>query len=547
MPDTRGAALTGGWDTRVSRRTLLRTGGSLAAGAVLMGRTSPARAAPPFNADRPFSLGVASGDPTPDGFVLWTRLLPEGSALDGSAMTQEPYGVRYEIAADPDFRADRPPRHPGGALGGVPHGARGDRRAPVGPLVLVPVQVGHGDQRRRPDAYGAGARRGGRQLRFAFTSCQNYARRLLRRPRNLAAARTSTSSCTSATTSTRTSTRAASSRRAGRAASRRRVPLALGLPHPATPLQARPAAAGGASRRCPWLSTWDDHEVVNNYAGLVMNPEVPLEDAKARRAAAYLAYWEHQPLSRSRKPVDDDMPIFRRAALGRSGPFHVIDTRQYRDDQTPAACAQADRDPASGYCHEPDRPDAPDARRRAARLALRRASSASGDAAGTCSPTRSASRPRTSGTAARASASASTAGTATSTSARTCSTTSPPQAHEPRRDHRRQARQLRPRRPAELPLPRRRAGRHGVHRHLDQQRRAAEPGRRSCRSRGTRRSCGRTSTTATCASSSTPEAWRSDFRVIDFRRAGTSNISVWTETSWQVTPDKPGATQVTAV
>ena len=25
----------------------------------------------------PFSLGVASGDPSPDGFVLWTKLAPK--------------------------------------------------------------------------------------------------------------------------------------------------------------------------------------------------------------------------------------------------------------------------------------------------------------------------------------------------------------------------------------------------------------------------------------------------------------------------------------
>ncbi len=206
MPDTRGATLTGGWDTRVSRRTLLRTGGSLAAGAVLMGRTSPARAAPPFNADRPFSLGVASGDPTPDGFVLWTRLLPEGSALDGSAMTQEPYGVRYEIAADPDFRQIVRRGTQEALWEESAHGARGDRRAPVGPLVLVPVQVGHGDQRRRPDAHGAGSRRGGAVLPLRLHVVPELRGRLLRRAASSWPRRTSTSSCTSATTSTRTST-----------------------------------------------------------------------------------------------------------------------------------------------------------------------------------------------------------------------------------------------------------------------------------------------------------------------------------------------------
>jgi alkaline phosphatase D len=106
-----------------------------------------------------------------------------------------------------------------------------------------------------------------------------------------------------------------------------------------------------AHRALPWLSTWDDHEVENNYAGLVMSPEVPLEDAKLRRAAAYLAYWEHQPLPRSRKPVDENMPIFRRMFWGDLAVFHVIDTRQYRDDQgATRQCEPLDRDPESGYC-----------------------------------------------------------------------------------------------------------------------------------------------------------------------------------------------------
>ena len=106
-----------------------------------------------------------------------------------------------------------------------------------------------------------------------------------------------------------------------------------------------------AHRRCPWLLTWDDHEVENNYADLVMDPEVPLATAKERRAAAYLAYWEHQPLSRTLKPVDENMHLYRRAHWGSLATFHVLDTRQYRDDQVgPPQCGAANRDPVSSYC-----------------------------------------------------------------------------------------------------------------------------------------------------------------------------------------------------
>ena len=37
----------------------------------------------------------------------------------------------------------------------------------------------------------------------------------------------------------------------------------------------------------PWLVTWDDHEFKNNYADLDFDPDVPVEVATARRAAAY--------------------------------------------------------------------------------------------------------------------------------------------------------------------------------------------------------------------------------------------------------------------
>ena len=100
----------------------------------------------------------------------------------------------------------------------------------------------------------------------------------------------------------------------------------------------------------PWLMTWDDHEFKDNYADLAINSAEPIEDVAKRRAAAYLAYWEHAPLARSRKPVGEDMNLYRRAHWGSLATFHVLDTRQYRDDQMSRQCTPAERDPVSGYC-----------------------------------------------------------------------------------------------------------------------------------------------------------------------------------------------------
>jgi alkaline phosphatase D len=67
---------------------------------------SPAGAAPagPLRSD-PFTLGVASGDPDHDGFVLWTRLATQPLAEDGmGGMPNRPVVVSWELATDPRFR-----------------------------------------------------------------------------------------------------------------------------------------------------------------------------------------------------------------------------------------------------------------------------------------------------------------------------------------------------------------------------------------------------------------------------------------------------------
>ncbi|WP_342765906.1 alkaline phosphatase D family protein [Haladaptatus sp. DYF46] len=92
----------------------------------------------------------------------------------------------------------------------------------------------------------------------------------------------------------------------------------------------------------PWIVTWDDHEVANNYADEI-DEGTPPEEFLERRAAAYQAYWEHQPIRRSRMPDGPDMPLYRRFTFGQLAEFDVLDTRQYRDDQT--ASSEAANDP----------------------------------------------------------------------------------------------------------------------------------------------------------------------------------------------------------
>lgn len=84
----------------------------------------------------------------------------------------------------------------------------------------------------------------------------------------------------------------------------------------------------------PWILTWDDHEFDNNYANAVseesgISPEAFLR----RRANAYQAYYEHMPLRRSAIPKGPDMKLYRNVNFGRLLEFDVLDTRQYRSDQ----------------------------------------------------------------------------------------------------------------------------------------------------------------------------------------------------------------------
>jgi alkaline phosphatase D len=83
----------------------------------------------------------------------------------------------------------------------------------------------------------------------------------------------------------------------------------------------------------PWLVTWDDHEVENNYADEIPENDVDPAVFLERRAAAYQAYYEHMPLRRSSVPQGPDMQLYRRIAFGELVSFDVLDTRQYRDDQ----------------------------------------------------------------------------------------------------------------------------------------------------------------------------------------------------------------------
>jgi len=81
----------------------------------------------------------------------------------------------------------------------------------------------------------------------------------------------------------------------------------------------------------PWLVTWDDHEVENDYAD---DRSEALDPAFLKlRAAAYQAFLEHMPLRRSVLLEGGGIRLYDRHAWGSLATIHMLDDRQYRSHQ----------------------------------------------------------------------------------------------------------------------------------------------------------------------------------------------------------------------
>ena len=95
-------------------------------------------------------------------------------------------------------------------------------------------------------------------------------------------------------------------------------PAALPLYKLDTDLQAAHAS-------CPFLSSFDDHEVLNNWAGDRDPKDTPPEDFLFRRAAAFQAWYEHMPVRRSMVPRGPDMLAYRNFQIGKLANIAVLD------------------------------------------------------------------------------------------------------------------------------------------------------------------------------------------------------------------------------
>ncbi len=317
---------------RPSRRRFLQALAALGLASTFQPVRAQFQPNPRFVAN-PFSLGVASGYPLPAGFMLWTRLAPVPEA-PGGGMGPEVVPVRWEVARDEKFAhivasgiayagpdwAHSVHVEVTGLEPSRPYWYRfrvGAAASPVGRARTAPAFAG------KPD-----------KLRFALASCQQYEQGYFGAYRAIAADDLDLVAFVGDYIYESSW---------GRDHVRKH---SAGEPHTLDDYRARYALYKGdpdlqaAHASCAWLFTWDDHEVENDYAAdrseNVDHPEWFL----ARRAAAYKAYYEHQPLRREMVPFGPHAKLYTRVSFGNLANFHVIDDRQYR---SPQVCPRAGR------------------------------------------------------------------------------------------------------------------------------------------------------------------------------------------------------------
>ena len=280
----------------------------------------------------PFTLGVASGEPTSDSVVLWTRLAPRPLESDGSGgMTDRDLDVEWQLARDPQFssivRTDT-----------ATASSRDAHSLHVEPVGLEPGRdywyrfrvdshispVGRTRTAPKPGAPDP--------INFAVTSCAFWEQGWFTVYRHIAndnpdlvlhlgdyiyeyepRFKPPASGIIREHLGGRLKTLAQFRRRHSQYRSD-------------PDLQAAHAAA-------PWLVIPDDHEIADNW-NAENAKDIPDPSAFAPvRAAALQAYWENMPLRAEARPDHSGLPVFRAVPWGRTATFHMLDTRQYRDRQ----------------------------------------------------------------------------------------------------------------------------------------------------------------------------------------------------------------------
>ncbi|GAB3437594.1 alkaline phosphatase D family protein [Actinophytocola sediminis] len=313
-------------DPLLDRRSLLKASGVATVGTVMGGSlaaATPSAAA----ADPVFGHGVASGDPLPDAVLLWTRVTPTPEATPGSGVGPT-VAVGWEIATDPAFASVV-------GAGTVSTRPERDHTVKVDATGLAPATTYHyrfhlggtvsaaGVTRTAPAPTAAVSR-----LRFGVVSCSNWqhghfaAYRYLAQRGDLdAVLHLGDYLYEYGAAADGVRQHEPANEMVSLADYRRRHAQYKTDEH----LRALHAA-------CPFIATWDDHEVANDaWSGGAENHQPATEgDYAARRARAHQAYFEWMPVR-----ADGDR-LYRRLRFGLLAEISMLDLRSYRSQQVPA-------------------------------------------------------------------------------------------------------------------------------------------------------------------------------------------------------------------
>ena len=316
----------------LTRRNLLITGA-----ATLVAAPAIIRAQATMWRHYPFSLGIASGDPAPDGFVIWTRLAPDPLEPHGG-MGMGVMPVTWEVASDDRFQA-------------IVAKGEAAARPELGHSVHVEVA---GLQPDRPYYYrfeAAGERsiRGRARtlpspgsapqlLRFGVAGCQHYEDGYYTAYRHLAA-----------------EDLAFVYHYGDYIYEYRGDPLRPGWGDGGIYTPVREHIGGllmslddyrrryaqykmdpdlqRAHAAHAFFPSFDDHEVDNNWAADIDARDTPPEIFRLRRAAAFHAWYEHMPVRRRSLPTPASVQLYRSARYGNLAELNFLDTRQFRSNQ----------------------------------------------------------------------------------------------------------------------------------------------------------------------------------------------------------------------
>ena len=311
----------------MDRRHFLKISGTTLAATSLAGPSQAAArewARPEALSDNPFTLGVASGDPAANSISLWTRLAPD--PLGDGGMPGLPAKVEWDISSRPDF-ADELLSGQMDVWPEFGHVVK-PRIAGLQPGQTYYYRFRFGTHLSRVGQFlTAPAQNDVRPIRFALASCNRYEDGWFHAFRHI------------------NQDQVDFVFHAGdyiyEKASRADRMRPHGLPECFTLTEYRRRYAlykldkdlQDLHASKAFISTWDDHEVAGNWAGVKDKWGTPDAVFAQRRTDAFQAYWEAMPFAVPPPAPGGELALYRRVHYGPNVNLLVLDTRQYRSDQ----------------------------------------------------------------------------------------------------------------------------------------------------------------------------------------------------------------------